>query len=186
MFLENEKCCIEIKIDECYTIDSTDNRYYDIVLNPCHYNRNDLWKTFSIHVNLFKHEFYIALIGPFYAYDSNCAILDNETLTVLQDNMITQIRITDGTMLRYIKFDCFGCNFAIYKVEKGYIIYGEIEITMLDFDFIKKWSFSGKDIFVSITNKHSFEIQRNVICLYDFKDNYYKIDFEGNQVEIIE
>ena len=76
MFLENEKCCIEIKVDTCDTVDSADNRYYDMVLNPCHYKRNNLSKTFSIHVNLFEYEFYIALIGSFYSYDLDCAILD--------------------------------------------------------------------------------------------------------------
>lgn len=180
MVLENEKCCVEIKIDESYTVDSTDNRHYDVVLNPCNYKKSDISKTFSIHVNLFESEFGIALIGPFYSYDYNCAVLDDETLTILQDKTITQISITDGAIIRHIEFDCFGCNFAIYKIENGYIVYGEIEITMLNHDFIKKWSFSGKDIFVSLTRKESFEIRNNTICLYDFEDNYYEIDFNGN------
>lgn len=184
MVLENEKCCIEINIDETYTVDSTDNRPYDVVLNPCHFRKSDLSKTVSIHVDLFEHEFYIALIGPFYSYDFDCAVLDDEILTVLQDNTITQIRITDGALNRHIKFDCLGCNFAIYKIENGYIVYGEIEITMLDFDFIKKWSFCGKDIFVSATRKKSFEIRNHIICLYDFSDNYYEIDLNGNLLHL--
>lgn len=179
MVLENKKCCVKIKIDQTYTIDSTDNRYYDVVLNPCHYKRGNLSKTFSIYVDLFEREFCIALIGSFYIYDDNCAVLDDETLTVLQNDAITQIRITDGTIIRHIELDCFGCNFAIYKVENGYILHGEIEITMLDLDFIKKWSFSGKDIFVSVSGKQSFEIRDSSICLYDFEDNYYEIDFDG-------
>lgn len=180
MVLENEKCCIEIKIDETYTLDSTDNRHYDVTLNPCNYKKSDTSKTVSIHINLFEREFFIALIGPFDSYDSNCAVLEDEILTVLQDNTITQIRITDGTIIRHIDLDCFGCNFAIYKIENGYVLHGEIEITMLDHNFIKKWTFSGKDIFVSVSNKHSFEISDRSICLYDFEDNYYEIDFNGN------
>ena len=180
MVLENERCRIEIKIDETYTVDSADNRHYDVTLNPDHYHHNDFSRTLSIHVDLFTSEFCIALIGPFCTYDSDCAILDNETLTVLQDCMITQIKVTDGSIIRHINLDCLGCNFALYKVRKGYIIYGEIEITMLDFDFIKKWSFSGKDIFVSNSGKKPFELHEDSICLYDFEDNYYEIDFEGN------
>ena len=65
MVLENEKCSIEIKIDESYTVDSADNRHYDVVLNPGNYKRSDISKTFSIHVNLYESEFCIALIGPF-------------------------------------------------------------------------------------------------------------------------
>lgn len=182
MVLVNEKCCVEIKIDETYTIDSTDNRYYDVVLNPYNYKKSDISKTLSIYVNLFESEYCIALIGSFYSYDYDCAVLDDEILTVLQDNKITQISIIDGTIIRYIEFDCIGCNFAIYKLENGYIVYGEIEITMLDLDFIKKWSFSGKDIFVSVSRKKSFEIRNNTICIYDFEDNYYEIDFNGNLI----
>ena len=136
--------------------------------------------TFSICVNLFDSEFCIALIGPFCSYDHNCAILDDETLTVLQDKTITQFRITDGSIIRHIELDCFGCNFSIYKIENGYVLHGEIEITMLDLDFIKKWSFSGKDIFASVSGKQPFEIRDDFICLYDFEDNYYEIDFNGN------
>ena len=39
MILENEKCYIELSIDETYTDNSTDNRHYDVVLNPCNYYR---------------------------------------------------------------------------------------------------------------------------------------------------
>lgn len=180
MVLENEKCCIEITIDKTYTVDSADNRHYDVVLNPCKYKKSDLSKTFSIRVNLFECEFCIALIGPFYSYDDRCAVLDDETLTVLQYNTITQIRITDGAIIRHMEFDCFGCNYAIYKIENGYIVHGEIEITMLDNDFIKKWSFSGKDIFASVTRRPTLEIRNKTICLYDFAENYYEIDFNGN------
>ena len=38
------------------------------------------------------------------------------------------------------------------------------------------------DIFVSITNKTAFEIKTDRICLYDFYDNYYEIDFDGNMI----
>lgn len=64
----------------------------------------------------------------------------------MQDNRITKINIVDGSVLRHIQFECFGYNFGIYKVKQGNIIYGEMEITMLDFDFVKKWYFSEKDI----------------------------------------
>lgn len=182
MILQNEICHIEINIDETYTVDSVDNRHYDITLNPKHYRHNDLSKTLSIHIDLYSREFQVALIGPYHSYDLDCAILQDDILTVLQDNMITQIKITDAYIIRHVMLDCLGCNFAIYKVEKGYIIYGEIEITMLDLDFKKQWSFSGKDIFVSISDRKPFTIRENLICLYDFENNYYEIDFDGKQI----
>lgn len=183
MILENEKCHIEIKIDETYTVDSADNRHYDVTLNPGHYRHSDVCKTLSIHVDLFSDEFCIALIGPFYTSEYDCAVLDDEILTVLQDDTITQIDISDGSIVRHIKFDCFGCNYRLHKVNKGYIVLGEIEITMLDFDFVKKWSFAGKDIFVLVSaGKTPLQIREDSICLYDFEDNFYEIDFEGNLI----
>lgn len=182
MTLENERCRIEVKTDETYTVDSADNRHYDVILNPGRYRHNDFSKILSIHVDLFSNEFYIALIGSFYSYDSDCAILENDTLTVLQGDAITQIRVTDGTLVRHIRLDGFGCNFAIYKVSKGYIVYGEIEITMLDFDFLKKWSFCGKDIFVSVSGQKPFELNEDGICLRDIEGNCYQLDFDGGLV----
>lgn len=182
MLLENKNCHIEVKIDETYMVDSTDNRYYDVTLNPGHFSHNDLSKTLSIRVSLFASEFTIALIGSFYTYDSDCAVLDENTLTVLQGGTITQLNVIDGSIIRYIQLDCFECNFAIYKVMQGYIIYGEIEITMLNLDFVKKWSFSGKDIFVTTSGKNPFELHEDSISLYDFEDNHYVIDFEGNLI----
>lgn len=181
-FLQNELCRIEIHIDETYTIDSADNRHYDITLNPRHYRQNDLTKTLSVHVDLYSRDFQIALIGSYFSYDSDCAVLEDDTLTILQNDMITQLNVTNASVIHNVIIDCFGCNFAIYKVKKGYIIYGEVEITMLDFDFRKQWSFSGKDIFVSISNKEPFTINENSISLYDFADNYYEIDFDGRQI----
>lgn len=180
MILENETCCIRIEIDETYTVDSVDNRYYDAVLNPEGYRHSDAYKVLSVWIDLFVSELRIALIGPYYTYDSACAVLDGKLLAVLQDNTITQINITDGSMVRHVKFDSFGCNFAIYKVKEGYVIHGEIEIIMLDFDFAKQWSFFGKDIFISVSGKNPFELKENSIHLCDIEDNEYEIDFKGN------
>lgn len=182
MILENEKCYIEIEVDKTYTIDSADNRHYDITMNPDLYRRSDLSKTLSIHIDLFFSDYRIALIGSYFSSISNCAILDGDILTILQDKMITQIRIMDAAIVRNRSIDCFGCTSGIYKIKQGYIIHGEIEIIMLDFDLNKKWSFSGKDVFVSTSNREPFILKEKAICLYDFDDNYYELDFDGKQI----
>ena len=184
MILENQLCRIEITEDRTYTVNSADNRFYDVILNPDNYQRRDEYKVLSISIDLFTSVLHIALIGPFYnSYISNCAILDGEILTILQADVITQVKIRTGSIVQHIKLDTFGCNLAIYKVEKGYIIYGELEIMMLDFDFHKKWSFFGKDIFVSVSGKNPFELREKSIHLWDLEDNEYEIDFEGKSVE---
>lgn len=183
MILENQHCRAEIEYDPTYTLDSADNHFYDVILNPDNYQRRDDYKVLSISADLFSSELYIALVGPFYyASILDCVILEEKILTVLQEDVITQINLADGSIVRHITLDSLGGNFAIYKIEKGYIIYGEIEIIMLDFDFNEKWSFSGKDIFVSVSGKTPFELRENSIHLWDFEDNEYEIDFEGKSV----
>ena len=182
MVIQNKKCRVEITTDDTYTVDSADNRHYDVVLNPCRYQRCNLSKTFSIHIELADRELSVALIGSFLADDHRCAVLDRDVLLVLQDDWITQIDITDGSIIKRTEVPCLGGNFEIYEVKTGYILHGETEITMLDRDLNKKWSFAGKDIFASVTGKVPFEIRENSICLYDFEDNFYQLDFDGKLI----
>lgn len=182
MLLQNDRCKIKIAVDETYTLDSVDNKPYNRVINPLSLKRNDFYKVFSIEIALSHETISIALVGNFYSYDTDCAVLDHEILTILQNNVIVQIKVGDGTMLHYKTFDCFGCNFGIYKVKEGYIIYGEMEITMLDLNFNKQWGFSGGDAFVSISGKKPFELCDNTIKLFDFEDNFYEIDLNGTLV----
>ena len=183
MILQNEICNIRISIDETFTVDSTDNKPYDLILNPYQIKHSDFYKVFAIEIDLYYKVMRIALIGDYYSYDDDCAVLDGEILTVLQNDTISQINIKDGALMFAKKFDCFGCNYGIYKVKKGYLIYGEIEILILDFDFNLMWKFSGKDIFVSVTGKKAFELCEDSIKLYDFEDNFYEIDYDGNKIE---
>lgn len=184
MILENGHCRVELEYDLNYTVNSADNHFYDVILNPDNYRQRDDYKVLSISADLFPGELRIALVSPlYYSHISDCIILEEKILTVLQEDTITQINLADGSVIRHINLDSFGCNFAIYKTEKGYIIYGEIEIVMLDFEFNKKWSFSGKDIFASVSGKEPFELRENSIHLWDFEDNEYEIDFEGKIVK---
>ena len=150
MILQNDICNVNISIDTTYTVESTDNKPYDLVLNPRRMRHNDMYRVFAIRIDLPYKTLNIALIGDFYSYVEDCAVLEGEILSVLQNDAVVQLNIKNGTVINYKELDSFGCNYGIYRVQNGYIIYGEIEITMLDLDLNKKWSFSGKDIFVSI------------------------------------
>lgn len=182
MHLQNEKCSISISIDDTYTVNSTDNKHYDYTLNPRNFNHSDFYTTFLIQIDLFYKTISIALIGDGYSYDTNCAILDGDILTVLQDSYITQININDASIVLHKEFDCFGCNFGIYKVKDEYVVYGEMAITMLDSEFNTKWSFYGSDIFATTSNKKAFELTDTCIKLHDFEDNYYELNFDGKLI----
>mgnify|MGYP005762644555 FL=1 len=185
MFIKNEECIIEIKTDETYRLNSSDNNLYDVVFNPGEYGDKDLHKILSISVNLYKKKYCIGIAGSYYIQDSQCAVYENGILTVLLDDAIVQMQISDAYIIKYIKLDCFGTNFGIYRVKNGYILHGEIEITMLGSDFTKKWKFTDSDIFSSASGKKSFELHEKFISLYDFDDNYYEIDYNGKLIREI-
>ena len=90
--------------------------------------------------------------------------------------MITKINIMDGSIIRQIELDCWPCTYGIYKIKKGYIIYGELEVIMLDFNFNELWRFSGADIL------NYFELCEDKIKLSDWQNNNYEIDFDGNSI----
>jgi hypothetical protein len=124
----------------------------------------------------------IALVGDYYTSDIDCAILEDNILTVLQNDYISQIDLETVQIIAGYELDVLGTTFSIYRMSDGYLIYGEIEIIKLDNEFNVAWKFSGRDIFVSITDKNAFELTDCSIKLYDFEDNFYEIDFNGNLI----
>ena len=68
-----------------------------------------------------------------------------------------------------------------FAYEKEFILYGEVEIYRVDKNLNVLWEFSGKDVYVKKSGgEPAFQMKDDRICLYDFSDNYYEIDYEGN------
>ena len=173
MHFQNEICRIDIEV-AMYTLESADNKHYDLVYNPGNYRRGDYYNTLAIHVDTFFSEYSIALVGSYVTFGADCVILDESFLTILQDYTITQINVIDGSLVLYRKLrDFSGVSYGIYKVQDGYIVYGELEIVMLDLEFNEKWNFLARDIITS------FEIAETTIKLSDWNNNHYEIDFNG-------
>ena len=179
--LQNEKFAVEITEDDTYTVGSVDNVKYDCVMNPLGKRRTDRYKVLRILVSG-ENNYSIALIGDYLTSAYDCALLDGERLTVLQNDYITQIDLSLKQITGGYELECDGVNFALYRIADGYIIYGEIEIKMLDRDFHELWSFSGKDIFVSTNGKEAFELTDSSVRLYDFEGNFYELDFCGKLI----
>lgn len=181
--IENDYVKITIKQDKTYTIDSVDNKPYDIIMNPFKYTRNDYTKIMEIVIqNEVLEEARIALIGNLYGHESNCAVLKDRELVVLIDKDIFIVNIDEYKLAKCKKIDCFGDNFAIYLVSNGYIIHGEIEVFKLDYELDKIWEFSGADIFVTQDNKLPFLIDGDRIKIYDWNGTYYEIDLNGKLI----
>ena len=179
--LQNGKYHVRISTAHTYIVESADNRKYDYILNPNGLTRNNMYRTLCISV-MGATNAEIALVGDYHTSDCDCAILEGDILTVLQNDYISQIDLKTFQIVAGYKVDVFGTTFAIYRISDGYLIYGEIEIIKLDNEFNTVWKFSGRDIFVSITGRNAFELTDHSIKLYDFEDNFYEIDFNGNLI----
>lgn len=168
--------------DEKFDINSSSHKKYDYIYNPNHYTDADYINTFSILIKFKNQETRIALVGDLHSSVEECAIITKNQLLILQNDTLSVIDMESGQLLRFIEIETFGCNFSIHPIETGYIVYGEIEIIKLTFDFDVEWRFSARDIFVSIHGKKAFELCCDRIKLYDFQDNYYEIDLSGKLI----
>ena len=182
--LQNDKYTIEITEDKIFTLDSADNRKFDLLMNPTNLKHSYKALRISVKGNVDRE---IVLIGDCCTCaQDNCAILEDNVLTVLLNNHITQFNMEALEIVGGYDIDVFGTTFAIYRMADGYLIYGEIEIIKLDNNFNIVWKFSGKDIFVSVSGKNAFELTAGSIKLYDFEDNYYELDFDGNIINHVD
>ncbi len=73
--------------------------------------------------------------------------------------------------------------FEIFKIDNGYIIHGELEITRIDNCGEVIWQKSGADIFVTPSGKDDFEIKDNLIRATDWENRIYMWDLNGIEIE---
>lgn len=84
IILQNEKFFVEMSVDETYKIASADNYKYDIVMNPAEIAGDEYGLYNALHITIKGHsntEF--ALIGSRFASTEDCAVLEDNILTVM-------------------------------------------------------------------------------------------------------
>lgn len=72
--------------------------------------------------------------------------------------------------------------FSIFKLHNDFIVHGELQVSALDKEGCIKWSFQGRDIFVTMDEQDAFKIEQDGMLLTDFTGATYKIDFDGNLI----
>ncbi len=106
--------------------------------------------------------------GLFMMFNEVLCVFDPETLEIEKQTTIDKM---------------FGTMFDVYPYKKDYILYGETDIYRVSGDLDILWRFSGRDIFVRYKSEEpAFEMKEDRICLYDFLDNYYEIDYDGKMI----
>ena len=73
--------------------------------------------------------------------------------------------------------------FEIFKIENGYIIHGELEITRIDNYGKIIWQNGGTDIFVSQNGNNNFEVQDNFVKAIDWDNRIYKWNLDGVEIK---
>ncbi|WP_028893094.1 hypothetical protein [Tenacibaculum sp. 47A_GOM-205m] len=73
--------------------------------------------------------------------------------------------------------------FEIFKIENGFIIHGELEITRIDNDGKVIWQNGGADIFVSQNGNDDFEVKNNFVKATDWNNRIYKWNLNGIEIE---
>jgi len=114
-------------------------------------------------------------------YEDTFTVTDDKLL-VISGNEIYCLEIPSLKLIWHKEFDQ-AANFALYKLEEDFIIYGEIGIFRITKEGKIVWSFWGRDIWVNLKDKNPFSIESDKIRLFDFESNEYVLDFNGNLIE---
>lgn len=187
---ENQNYKINIKQAVTYNPNSPDNKHYDIIIKACPENDfdNNRFMTYEAFIDIFENGsqvsmFFLATYCTI--LKENSIILNNDSFILLLDNIIAVVNLPDMNYhFQEIQMP-FGTYYDIYKCEKGYIIHGELEVIMLDYNFSILWRYCTQDV---LTNQKNIplSISSNCIIFYDWDGNYHEIDMNGNPIKYIE
>lgn len=111
--------------------------------------------------------------------NENSSILDNENLLICCSDSVFSISILDLKLNWVKKLDIATC-FKIFRIENDFVVHGELEITRIDSFGNIIWQFGGADIFVSLDEEDSFQLNENHIVVKDIVGNQYMMNFDGN------
>lgn len=176
MRLKNEFYDITVSIDPTYTLYSADNVIqYDRVLIARGLERGDHYTAYRIKVIAGEREYSIALIGGDNCDDSECAVLEGDVLTVLQNQFITGIDLVNCSIVNSKKLSGSCVNYALFKIKGGMAVIGELDITGLDSEYNVVWRYGSLDI---ITD---FEILEDRIEYSDCLGHEYVLWFEKDR-----
>ena len=181
MTLQNESFSVEVTKLSGVEFSAEKEGTYDFFKEVEEIENPDLVGVLKIQVNNTEKNYTFALVGC-YLSNEDAVVLNGDILTVLQDDMITQIDLSKGEIVRSIRFDLTGTGDGLFEVEGGFIVRGESEIVKLDTDLKVIWRFSGRDIFYLPSGENAFEMCENSIKLRDFLGYHYEIDYDGKLI----
>jgi len=112
------------------------------------------------------------------------AILNGDSLSVCCGDSVFSLELPSLKLSWQTQVDIAAC-FQIYSIGGGYVIHGEVNVSMLNSQGDIIWSFSGCDIFVSPDGETTFAIHDDHIALVDWEKNKYELDFNGKVIRSV-
>lgn len=113
--------------------------------------------------------------------NENSSILDSHNLLVCCSDSVFSISVLHLELNWVRKLDMATC-FKIFRIKNDFVVHGELEITRIDRLGNIIWQFGGADIFVSLDEEDSFQLNENHIVLKDFIGTTYNLNFNGESI----
>lgn len=120
------------------------------------------------------------MVVPVHTFETGIAMPLGDELFMILSNILCIFDPEKAEVEKQKNLGIMGMVFEAYPYEDDFILYGEMEIYRVDKELDVKWTFLARDIFVRLEGSEpAFQMKADRICLYDFCDNYYEIDYEG-------
>lgn len=128
----------------------------------------------------------VLLNAPYYTPSELFAALHPNGLFMMMNDVLGIFNPATLEIEQITEIDPIAPMIALYTYKDDYILYGEMEIYRVTGDMKVLWEFWGRDIFVRCNgDQQAFVMKPDRICIYDFEENYYEIDYDGNKIKDI-
>lgn len=188
MIVDYKEYQIEIKDDNTFSLNSTDNinSYDNIYLSNIDKNEMYISNQYSIRVQHNNKEVSSAILIGFWGkryIDKSSFILKDNTLFICSGNYVFALNATDLSVKWKRKIDESAC-FNIYYFKENILVHGELAISRIDLKGNKKWSFTARDAFVlpEGDNRQVLSIKNNQIEIIDWESNTYTLNENGELI----
>ncbi|MFY7826017.1 MAG: hypothetical protein ACOVQ4_02770 [Flectobacillus sp.] len=175
---------LELLDEPIYRVDSVDN----IFSYTKQYSSSDGSQVSSskIGIKIYQHKELVESciiigIGGATAITQYSYIIASENILICCGDSVFCLSLPSLELVWNMKLDDVTC-FQIFQCQEDYLIHGELNITLVNLEGNIKWCFSGKDIFVSLTQEKAISILPEGILLTDFEQTKYKLDFDGKLI----
>ena len=125
----------------------------------------------------------IILEVSYYTPTDDFAFLEDSSLFLFLNDTVCELDIQTGIVVNEKRMDLTGLFFSAHRYGQDFILYCEMDIIRMTRSLDVIWDFSARDIFVRYHGEEpAFEMLPDRIRLYDFSDDYYEIDYDGNVI----